>query len=100
MKGLNTIVKFSENDKWFIISEKEIDNAKYSYLVKINKEENDILDEYKVVRCYSLNGEEYMDDVNDKDLLNKIIPILIPEANEYIQNPEKLKELLEENTSN
>ena len=100
MNGLHTIIKFSETDKWLVISEKEIDGAKYSYLVKINKEENEIIDEYKVVRCYSLNGEEYMDDVNDKELLNKIIPILIPEVNEYIQNPEKLKEILKENTSN
>lgn len=91
--GLHTIVEFDENDKWFVLAEKMIDGSKYSYLVRVNRNEDDFIDEYQVVKSYFSNGDEYMDVVNG-DELRKVVPLLIPEAKEYIEHPEKLKELL------
>ena len=91
--GLHTVVEFDENDKWFVLAEKMIDGSKYSYLVRVNQNEDDFIDEYQVVKSYFSNGDEYMDVVNG-DELRKVVPLLIPEAKEYIQHPEKLKELL------
>ena len=91
--GLHTVVEFDENDKWFVLAEKMIDGSKYSYLVRVNQREDDFIDEYQVVKSYFSNGDEYMDVVNG-DELRKVVPLLIPEAKEYIEHPEKLKELL------
>lgn len=91
--GLHTVVEFDENDKWFVLAEKVIDGSKYSYLVRVNQSEDDFIDEYQVVKSYFSNGDEYMDVVNG-DELRKVVPLLVPEAKEYIEHPEKLKELL------
>ncbi|MBR3198472.1 MAG: hypothetical protein IKG27_00495 [Bacilli bacterium] len=94
MDGLYTTVTFDENDKWFVAYESMIDGAKYSYLVKVNETGDDLLDEYMVMRSYYSGDEEYMDEIRDAELLNKIIPVLVPETAEYLKNPEKLKEML------
>ena len=62
---MHTIVEFDENNKWFVISEKEINNIKYSYMIRVNNTEDDFIDEYAVVRSVYKNGEEYMEVVND-----------------------------------
>lgn len=90
---MNTIVEFDENNKWFVISEKEINNIKYSYLIRVNDEENDFLDEYAVVKSIFKNGDEYMEIVRDN--LDEIVPILVPESSEYL-DVSKLKNILKE----
>lgn len=90
---MNTIVEFDENNKWFVISEKEINNVKYSYLIRVNNEENDFLDEYAVVKSIFKNGDEYMEIVRDN--LDEIVPILLPESSEYL-DVSKLKNILKE----
>ncbi len=97
MNGLYSVVEFDENDKWFVVSEKEIDNIKYSYLVRVNKSEDDFEDEYKIVRSYFENGSEYMDTLTDKETIQRIMPVLVPESLEYIQNPDLIKKYLKEN---
>ena len=91
--GLHTVVEFDENDKWFVLDEKIINGSKYSYLVRVNQNEDDFIDEYQVVKSYFDGNDEYMDVVNG-DELKKVIPVLIPEAKEYIEHPEKLKQIL------
>ena len=91
--ALHTVVEFDENDKWFVLAEKIINGSKYSYLVRVNQNEDDFIDEYQVVKSYFDGNDEYMDVVNG-DELKKVIPVLIPEAKEYIEHPEKLKQIL------
>lgn len=95
--GLHTVVEFDENDKWFVLAEKIINGSKYSYLVRVNQNEDDFIDEYQVVKSYFDGNDEYMDVVNG-DELKKVIPVLIPEAKEYIEHPEKLKQILSKTT--
>lgn len=91
--GLYTVVEFDDNDKWFVIAEKVIDGSKYSYMIRVNQNEDDFIDEYQVVKSYFNGNDEYMDVVNG-DELKRITAILVPEAKELIEHPEKLKELL------
>lgn len=91
--GLYTVVEFDDNDKWFVIAEKVIDGSKYSYMIRVNQNEDDFIDEYQVVKSYFNGNDEYMDVVNG-DELKRITAILVPEAKELIEHPEKLKKLL------
>lgn len=94
MNELN-VITFDENDKWAVIYEKRIDEKDYSYLAKLNDSENGITGEYKVFKSeYSL-GDEYMEEVTDKEELNRVIPLLVDGAQDYIDNPEKLSKLIE-----
>ena len=91
--GLYTVIEFDDNDKWFVIAEKVIDGSKYSYMIRVNQNEDDFIDEYQVVKSYFNGNDEYMDVVNG-DELKRIMAILVPEAKELIEHLEKLKELL------
>lgn len=90
--GLHTVVEFDENDKWFVLAEKDINGIRYSYLVRVNKEETDFIDEYQVVKSFFDGNDEYMDVVKGEEL-RQIVPILVPGSKEYIEHPEKLKEI-------
>lgn len=92
-RGLYTVVQFNDDDKWFVIAEKVIDGSKYSYMIRVNQNEDDFIDEYQVVKSYFDGDDEYMDVVNG-DELKKIMPILVPDAKELIEHPDKLKKLL------
>lgn len=89
-----TIVEFDKNNKWFVISEKVINNIKYSYMIRVSNDEDDFIDEYIVVKSIYKNGEEFMEVVNDN--LDKIVPILVPDSFEYIKDISKLKKILNE----
>ena len=91
--GLHTVVEFGDNDKWFVLAEKVIDGSKYSYLIRITNDEDDFIDEYQVVKSYFDGNDEYMDVVTGEDL-KRIISLLVPETKEFIDHPERLKDLL------
>ena len=91
--GLYTVVEFGDNDKWFVMAEKVIDGSKYSYMIRVNQNEDDFIDEYQVVKSFYDGDDEYMDTVSG-DELKRIMPILVPEAKDLIEHPEKLKDLL------
>ena len=93
MDGLYTIVELDDG-KWFVAAEKNIDDVKYSYLIKVNDKEDDFIDEYKVVKSFYIDDDEYMDLIDDKELLGKIVPILVPESSKFIENPSELKLML------
>lgn len=93
MDGLYTIVELDDG-KWFVASEKNINNIKYSYLIKVNNNEDDFYDEYKVVKSHYIDEEEYMDLIDNKEELKEIMPILIPESNNFTKNKEELKLIL------
>ena len=72
-----TIVEFDDNNKWFVISEKEINNIKYSYLIRVNSAEDDFIDEEpKVVEHKKIEKTAVVEDNNDEleegDLFNLI----------------------------
>lgn len=89
------IIEFEDNSKWLVITSKKIGDNKYSYLIKVNENEDDFIDEYQVVKSYFVNDDEYMDTVNGSEA-KEALKILIPSAKEFIENPEKLKTFLGE----
>ena len=88
------IVEFDEDNKWFVISEKEIDEVKYSYMIRVNNSEDDFLNQYIVVKSNYDGNNEYMELVNDSELLKKVMPVLVPESSQFIGDVNKMKEML------
>ena len=94
MNGLYSLVEFDEGDKWFVAAEKEIENTKYSYLVRVDENEEDFIDEFQLAKSVYDKEEEYMITVTDKEEEKRIIPILIPESKDYFEEVKKLKSKL------
>ena len=93
--GLYTIIEFDENDKWFVIGETIYNDEKYNYLIKLTPDENDFIEDYKTVKCFEKDNQEYFEIVKDKEVLRNIMPQLVPELEELLRNPkEALKELI------
>mgnify|MGYP003571602247 CR=1 FL=1 len=93
MNGLHTLIEFEDGDKWFVAAEKVIDNSKYSYLVRVNDNEDDFIDEYQLAKSIVMDDGEYMVTVKDKKEEERIIPILIPESLNIAEEFKKLKQL-------
>ena len=88
-----TIVELS-GAKWFVISETVYNNNKFQYVIKLTPDEKDFINEFKVIKCLYKDSQEYCGIVTNQETLNVVVPMLMPEAKEYIDNPEKLKELM------
>ena len=69
-------------------------NDKYSYLIKVNENEDDFINEFQVVKSSFTGFDEYMETIDDNELLKEVIPLLLPEAKELMKDKDKLKEYL------
>lgn len=90
------VVKLSDGKKWLVIAENKYMDDTYQYLVGVNENEDDLLDEYEVVKVVMEGDRKYLDVVKDQELLKVVIPILMPDTKKYMDKPEKLKELIEQ----
>ena len=91
------VVRLADGTKWFIVSEITYNGALYKYGIAVNDAEDDFQDQYQVMRVYESDNKKFIDIVKDQALLREIVPLLVPDAKEYIENPEKLEELIKEN---
>ena len=91
------LITLSNGSKWIEVAQTIYNNETYKYLLEVNAEEDDITDNVKFVSEYDDNGKTMIRDVNDTNILRIIIPLLVPETNEYFNNPNKLEELIAEN---
>lgn len=89
------VVEFEDDTKWFIASEITYNDEKYQYLASVNDKEDEFTDEYKVMKISTEGDDTYYDLVEDAETLKIVVPLLMPEAKEYIDNPDKLQELAE-----
>ncbi len=95
MNGLYTLVTFDDTkENWFVIAETIYKNDKYSYLIKVNENEDDFINEFQVVKSSFTGFDEYMETIDDNELLKEVIPLLLPEAKELMKDKDKLKEYL------
>ncbi|MEI3507705.1 MAG: hypothetical protein V8R01_00985 [Bacilli bacterium] len=93
--GMYTIVELS-GEKWFTIAETIYNGNKFQYVIKLTPDEQNFINEFKVIKCLYKDGKEYCGIVTNQETLKIVTPMLIPEIKEYIDNPEKLKELIED----
>jgi len=91
------VVELGDGSKWFVASEITYNDEVYQYMVGLSDNEEDFLDKYQVVKTYEDNGEEYFELIQDNDILKVVVPLLMPGAKEYIEDPSKIEELITEN---
>ncbi len=67
---MDKIITLENNEKWLVIATVDYKNNKYSYIVRVNDKEDDILDEYKIISSSS-------NEVKNEDL-EEIKKLLMP----------------------
>ena len=87
------VAELADGTKWFVLAEKVYNKGLYRYVVELNKAEDDFTDHFEVMRVYFNEDKQYSKIEKDQNILKEVIPLLIPEAKEYIEKPEKLSEL-------
>lgn len=85
---VNTILTFGNGEKWLVAAVTNYQDKEYCYLVKVNDNEDDFLDDYKIVETEIKGGNRYMHKVEDNTILNIVSILLLPEAKAYIAHPE------------
>lgn len=89
------VLEFGDGTKWFVIAITVYNNETYKYLIKVNDEEDDFLDDFLLVKYYIKDGKEYIIKVNDpnesKEVMLKIMPEIKPLLNHKQEILEKLQ---------
>lgn len=69
---MDKIITLENNEKWLVIATVDYKNNTYSYIVRVNDKEDDILDEYKIISSSSNEvKDEYLEEI--KKLLMPIV---------------------------
>lgn len=80
MINLRNIITLSDNNEYIVVGKVDYEDKTYYYLVDINKNEN-------IKYCYQTN--EGLVELNDTDIIQKLIPLFgkqaLEEINSYIK---------------
>lgn len=87
------VVVLADDSKWLTVAETNYNGETYKYMMGVTADEEDFTKEVKVMREYMAEDGKHMEFIEDQEMLKILVPLLVPEAKEYIDNPEKLKEL-------
>lgn len=90
---LYTIVELA-GSKWLVIAECNYKDNKFQYVIKVTDDEEDFVNEFKVIKSIYKDNQEYCGIVTNQDTLKAVMPLLVPMVKQYMDNPEKLKELI------
>lgn len=91
------VAALADGTKWFVLAEAVYNKGLYRYVVQLNETEDDFTDHFEVMRVYFNADKQFSKIEKDQAILKEVVPLLVPEAKEYIDNPEKLKELVNVN---
>lgn len=75
------VITFNENDKVVVLEALMHDEIEYLYVDTINKEENELLEKYKVLKVNYQDGT--LDKVVDINILNTLIPLFKDTLSKY-----------------
>ena len=74
---LNKIIILANNEKYLTIDKATKNDIDYYYIAEINKEENDIKDNYKIVTIDKDEEHYYINEVLGEQNLKDILPLFI-----------------------
>lgn len=71
------IIELYNNERFLVIDKVISNNKDYYYIAQINEEENDIIDNYKIVTLETENEETYIEEVLGEEKLKEILPLFL-----------------------
>ena len=95
MIQLGNVVTLDNEKEYLILEEVEYENQRYVLTVRTENQEN-ITDESMIFRVVNENGEEYLEDVDDKalcDTLTELFKDAVAEKIDNMEFPEEYNDL-------
>ncbi len=89
-------IDLSDGTQWFILSEINYENNTYSLVIETNDNDEFFPERAKVLKEVVKDGKTYFSNIKDESLLNKLIPLLVPKAKQFIGNKQQLKQILKQ----
>lgn len=86
MNDLYKLMELNDGKKWFIAARTLYNNEWYGYLIRLNDTEDDFLEEYRIIKTIIKDDKEYAIIIKDRETLKEVIPLLLPEVNQYLNN--------------
>ena len=89
------ILEFGDGTKWFVIGVTNYNNETYKYLIKVNNEETDFIDEFLLVKYYIKDGKEYIVKVKDPKISETVMLKIMPEIKPLLSHKKEILEKLQ-----
>ena len=74
---VNKVLTLGNGENYLIVGKISVELEDYLYIAQLNQRENDILDNYKIVKVTRENDKYYLDEIVGEEKLKKILPVFI-----------------------
>lgn len=74
---VNSMITLNNKEKYAVLEKINIEDTIYYYIALINETETDIKDEYKIIKLEDKNGINYVIEIVEQNLLNKLLPLFL-----------------------
>lgn len=74
---VNKVVTLGNSENYLIIDKILVEDVYYLYIAELNKNQTDILDNYKIVKITEENDKIYLDEIIGEEKLKKILPSFV-----------------------
>lgn len=73
----NKIITLGNKEKYLVVTSVVHNNNNYHYIAECNEEENDIKDNYKIVKETERDGKTFIDEVVGEANLKTVLPLFV-----------------------
>ena len=73
----NNMITLNNNEKYAILEKINFEDIDYYYVALINEIQTDIKDEYKIIKIENNSNTNYIIEITEQELLNKLLPIFL-----------------------
>ncbi len=80
--GKNQLITLDDGQKYIVTEEKMYENNKFYLLAGVLEDESDLNNKFQIAREVLFEGGTYLEEVDDPELLNKVLPLFEPKDGE------------------
>lgn len=74
---VNKIVTLGNGENYLIVGKVNVESEDYLYIAELNRNKNNILDNYKIVKVTINNDKYYLDEIVGEEKLKKLLPSFV-----------------------
>ena len=80
--GKNQLITLDDGKKYIITEEKMYEENKFYLMAGVKEDESDLNNQFQIAREVIFEGDTYLEEVDDPELLSKILPLFDEKENE------------------
>ena len=80
--GKNQLITLDDGKKYIITEEKMYEDNKFYLMAGVKEDESDLNNQFQIAREVIFEGDTYLEEVDDPELLSKILPLFDEKENE------------------